>query len=519
MISGIGLARGYLGRGSVTAERFIPNGLLRIIGGGGIGGGVIGGVGSSSSGSNNNGGGVGGSSSSSSSGSSGGGGSNDGSSGSSSNGGSNGGGNGGEVLFGKNVSDYTRVYKTGDLCRYLVDGNLEYLGRIDHQVKVRGFRIELGEIEAVLNQHPLIRECIVIAREREEQAGGGGGGGDLRLVAYIIVTTTQQQQQDDDNNDDSSSVVEWQSEEGVSTSTSALRQFVKEKLPEYMIPSAFVRLLRLPLTPNGKVDRKALPAPDQTRPELEGVDYVAPSTPIEEQLVEIWKQLLGLERVGIHDNFFELGGDSIMCVQVVSRMNSMMKNKMMMALSVKQVFQYPTISQLALQVMTTITDFTKKTNMMTMSSNIVDVDVDVDSKSRSSSSSKEEVLAEGSLLCLTPTQKQLLEWQLKDNNDDSSDIDDDDDNDNDDNNNNNNNNSIATFAAATTYNNSNTMYGNHQCVMVELKKRKGLAELSPSQLENMIQQLVSHHDALRSRFTDIRQMYKLSTSIGRRKSS
>ena len=312
LISGIGLARGYLGRGSVTAERFIPNGLLRIIGGG---------VGSSSVGSSS--------------------GSNDGSSGSS----SNGGGNGGEVLFGKNVSDYTRVYKTGDLCRYLVDGNLEYLGRIDHQVKVRGFRIELGEIEAVLNQHPLIRECIVIAREREEQAGGGGGGGDLRLVAYIIVTTTQQQQQDDDNNDDSSSVVEWQSEEGVSTSTSALRQFVKEKLPEYMIPSAFVRLLRLPLTPNGKVDRKALPAPDQTRPELEGVDYVAPSTPIEEQLVEIWKQLLGLERVGIHDNFFELGGHSLLATQLVSRLRAADKEGVEIPLRI--VFESPTIAGIA----------------------------------------------------------------------------------------------------------------------------------------------------------------------------
>ena len=243
------------------------------------------------------------------------------------------------------MSDYTRVYKTGDLCRYLVDGNLEYLGRIDHQVKVRGFRIELGEIEAVLNQHPLIRECIVIAREREEQAGGGGGGGDLRLVAYIIVTTTQQQQQDDDNNDDSSSVVEWQSEEGVSTSTSALRQFVKEKLPEYMIPSAFVRLLRLPLTPNGKVDRKALPAPDQTRPELEGVDYVAPSTPIEEQLVEIWKQLLGLERVGIHDNFFELGGHSLLATQLVSRLRAADKEGVEIPLRI--VFESPTIAGIA----------------------------------------------------------------------------------------------------------------------------------------------------------------------------
>ncbi len=180
-----------------------------------------------------------------------------------------------------------------------------------------------------MNQHPLIRECIVIAREREEQAGG-----DVRLVAYIVTVITQK---DDDNN---------LSEEGVSTSTSALRQFVKEKLPEYMIPSAFVTLDRLPLTPNGKVDRKALPAPDQTRPELEGVHYVAPSTAIEEQLVEIWKQLLGLERVGIHDNFFELGGHSLLATQLVSRLlRGQQEGGVEIPLRI--VFESPTIAAIA----------------------------------------------------------------------------------------------------------------------------------------------------------------------------
>ena len=138
--------------------------------------------------------------------------------------------------------------------------------------------------------------------------------------------------------------MEWQSEEGVSTSTSALRQFLKEKLPEYMIPSAFVRLLRLPLTPNGKVDRKALPAPDQTRPELEGVDYVAPQTPIEHHLVEIWKELLGLERVGIHDNFFELGGHSLLATQLVSRLRAGEEG---VEIPLRIVFESPTIAGIA----------------------------------------------------------------------------------------------------------------------------------------------------------------------------
>ena len=149
----------------------------------------------------------------------------------------------------------------------------------------------------------------------------------------LLLHTTQE--------DDS---VEWQSEEGVSTSTSALRQFLKEKLPEYMIPSAFVRLLRLPLTPNGKVDRKALPAPDQTRPELEGVDYVAPQTPIEHHLVEIWKELLGLERVGIHDNFFELGGHSLLATQLVSRLRAGEEG---VEIPLRIVFESPTIAGIA----------------------------------------------------------------------------------------------------------------------------------------------------------------------------
>jgi len=201
-----------------------------------------------------------------------------------------------------------RVYKTGDLARYLPDGNIEFLGRIDHQVKIRGFRIELGEVESVLSQHPAIRETVVLAREDEP--------GNKRLVAYIVPSQE-------------------------SALISELRDFLKEKLPEYMVPSAFVTLKALPLTPNGKVDRQALPAPDSVRPELEG-RFVAPRTPIEETIAKIWAQVLGLERISIYDNFFELGGDSILSIQIVAR-----ANQAGLQLTPKQLFESPTVAGLA----------------------------------------------------------------------------------------------------------------------------------------------------------------------------
>jgi non-ribosomal peptide synthase protein (TIGR01720 family) len=217
----------------------------------------------------------------------------------------------------------TRVYKTGDLARYLPDGNIEFLGRIDHQVKIRGFRIELGEIESVLSQHPAIWETVVLAREDEL--------GNKRLVAYIVESQ----------------------EKGVSRQESALiselRDFLKEKLPEYMVPSAFVTLKALPLTPNGKVDRQALPAPDSARPELEG-RFVAPRTPIEETIAQIWAQVLGLERISIYDNFFELGGDSILSIQIVAR-----TNQAGLQLTPKQLFESPTVAGLAAVAGTTAT--------------------------------------------------------------------------------------------------------------------------------------------------------------------
>ena len=171
-----------------------------------------------------------------------------------------------------------RLYRTGDLARYLPDGNLEFVGRADYQVKVRGYRIELGEIEAVLGQHPLVRETVVVAREEIP--------GDKQLVAYLV----------------------WK--EGLSPTTSELRSYLKERLPEYMVPSAFVLLDELPWTPNGKVDRRALPAPEQSRPEQEKV-YVSPRTKLESILTGLWQKMLNIDEIGIYDDFFELGGNSL----------------------------------------------------------------------------------------------------------------------------------------------------------------------------------------------------------------
>jgi len=203
----------------------------------------------------------------------------------------------------------TRLYKTGDLVRYLADGNIEFLGRIDHQVKIRGFRIELGEIEAVLGQHPAVREVVVVARKESRS--------DKRLVAYVVPN------------------------QGLSPSTSELRNFLKNKLPEYMVPSTFVMLDALPLTPNGKVDRRALPALDGARPELDGT-FVAPRTQAEAMLAGIWAEVLKLEQIGVRDNFFELGGDSILGLQIIAR-----ANQTGLRLTPKQLFQHQTIAELA----------------------------------------------------------------------------------------------------------------------------------------------------------------------------
>lgn len=209
-----------------------------------------------------------------------------------------------------------RLYKSGDLARYLPNGELEYLGRIDHQVKIRGFRIELGEIEALLRQHPAVRETVLSLREDRP--------GDKQLVAYIVANSEQL------------------------PITSELRNWLKAQLPDYMIPSAFVLLEALPLTSNGKVDTRALPTPNTARPELDEA-CVAPSTSEEKALVEIWVQVLGVEQVGIHDNFFALGGDSIRSIQVLSK-----AKEHGLSLSLQQIFQHQTIHQLAQEITTAI---------------------------------------------------------------------------------------------------------------------------------------------------------------------
>jgi acyl carrier protein len=207
-----------------------------------------------------------------------------------------------------------RLYRTGDLARYLPDGNIEYLGRIDHQVKIRGYRIELGEVEAALDQHPAVRGAVVSARE--------DALGDKRLVAYFVVP-----------------------DRGQEPTTSELRAFMKAKVPEYMVPSAFVGLEAFPLTPNGKVDRKALPAPDPSGFRAENA-YAEPRTPAEEALAGIWEEVLGLERVGIHDDFFELGGHSLLAVRVMTRLN----RHFGVEVPLRVLFEEPTIEGLALAV-------------------------------------------------------------------------------------------------------------------------------------------------------------------------
>ncbi|MDI1443592.1 non-ribosomal peptide synthase/polyketide synthase [Polyangium sp. 6x1] len=233
-IAGAGLARGYLGRPGLTAERFVPDPFSNVPG--------------------------------------------------------------------------ARMYRTGDLARWDANGELEFLGRIDHQVKIRGFRIELGEIEAVLSSHPALRACAVVAWEYAPD--------DKRLVAYVVPG-------------------EGECTEG------ALREHLLASLPAYMVPSAFVRLAALPLNPSGKVDRKALPAPEMTRGAVE-TSYVAPRTETERALAELWSQVLQISPVGTHDNFFTLGGDSILAIQVVGR-----AKRAGLHLTVRDLFAHQTVAELA----------------------------------------------------------------------------------------------------------------------------------------------------------------------------
>ena len=234
-VGGAGLARGYLGRAALTAERFIPDGVSGEAG--------------------------------------------------------------------------ARLYRTGDLGRRLASGELEYLGRADQQVKIRGYRVEPAEIEVALSQHPAVQECTVLA----QNVSGTG----KQLVAYLVARETG------------------------TLSTSEFRSFLEKRLPEYMIPAAFVCLDSLPLTPNGKIDQRALPAPTHNRPALQET-FVAPQLPAEQILADVWSDVLAVEQIGVHDNFFELGGDSIRSIMVVSR-----AKERGLSLSIHQLFQLQTIYELA----------------------------------------------------------------------------------------------------------------------------------------------------------------------------
>jgi hypothetical protein len=199
-----------------------------------------------------------------------------------------------------------RLYRTGDWVRWLPDGRLDFLGRIDRQVKLRGFRIELGEVEAALTAHPAIEDAVAEVL----------GDGDRRLVAYFVADAL------------------------AAPTAGELRRFLKELLPEYMVPSAFVRMDTFPLTPNGKVDRKALPAPEAARPDV-GQDYVPPQNPMQKLLAGVVASVLGLEKVGIHDSFFDLGGASLQAVQVAERCS-----ELGVPLNPELMFQYTTVAEL-----------------------------------------------------------------------------------------------------------------------------------------------------------------------------
>jgi amino acid adenylation domain-containing protein len=204
-----------------------------------------------------------------------------------------------------------RLYRTGDRARYRADGNIEFLGRVDEQVKIRGHRIELGEIETVLNQHPAVHDSVVVARARDSS-------GEKELVGYIVP------------------------KQDSVASASDLRSLLRQKLPDYMIPSAFVFLNALPLTPNGKVDGSKLPAPDDSRPSLEQV-FVAPRSEIEELVAQVWREVLKAEKVGMYDNFFDLGGHSLLATRAVARLRSNFN----IDLALRKLFELPTVAGLA----------------------------------------------------------------------------------------------------------------------------------------------------------------------------
>ena len=202
------------------------------------------------------------------------------------------------------------MYRTGDLARYLPDGNIEFIGRRDHQVKIRGYRIELGEIEAVLLQHEAVKATVVLVREDR--------AGDKQLVGYVVVKAEPPPKLED------------------------LWNFMKEKVPAYMIPGTIIFLPSLPLNANGKIERDALPAPDHSRPTLEQ-HYQAPRTSTEATVASTWHEVMEIEKIGVHDNFFELGGHSLTAMRVVSRLRKIFEMEIPLIL----FFDDPTVAGLA----------------------------------------------------------------------------------------------------------------------------------------------------------------------------
>jgi amino acid adenylation domain-containing protein len=228
----------------------------------------------------------------------------------------------------------SRLYRTGDLAKYRADGSIEFLGRCDNQVKFRGYRIELGEIEAVLNQHPAVKDAVVVVRGdmTEEESRADNSKSEIenpeltpRLVAYVVPNEEQ-------------------------ASINELRGVLKKNLPEYMIPSSFVVLEALPLTPNGKADRNKLPPPDGARPLTR--EFVPPRTEIEELITQIWREILKIENLGIHDNFFEVGGHSLLAAQIVARLQDAFNKDIPLRL----LFDAPTIAELAQELNRIIRD-------------------------------------------------------------------------------------------------------------------------------------------------------------------
>jgi len=205
-----------------------------------------------------------------------------------------------------------RLYRTGDVVRQRRDGRVEFVGRMDQQVKVRGHRIELGEIETVLREHEGVRDAVVVVREDE--------GGSKRLVGYVVKAA------------------------GAAAGAKEWRSYLKERLPEYMVPGQFVELAELPLNANGKVDRKALP--EVERQAVAGEEYVAPRTPVEELVANVWAEVLGVARVGVYDNFFELGGHSLLATRIVSRIREVFD----LELPVRTIFESPVVADFAVAI-------------------------------------------------------------------------------------------------------------------------------------------------------------------------